>query len=108
MRTLVGTFPLQVTNKPRPQAMRTRKSRVNIIKPFRSLDEIVRATGRSWRTVRKRLEEAGCYPLIDMDRGDVLILFDDRPEPKYTEAEIAQQMTRWQALRDRLTAKGEL
>ena len=60
--------------------------------PFKNLDEIVRATGRSWRTVRKRLEEARCYPLpLDIDRGDVLILFDDTPAPVYTEAELDHQ-----------------
>jgi len=86
--------------------MRTKKSHVNIIKPFQSLDEIVRATGRSWRTVRKRLAEAQCYPLpLDMDRGDTLALFDDTPAPVYTEAEQAQQMVRWRALRDRLIAE---
>ena len=73
---------------------------------FQSLDEIVRATGRSWRTVRKRLEEANCYPLpLDIDRGDILVLFDDGPEPTYTAAERAEQMVRWESLRDRLLSE---
>lgn len=71
--------------------MKPKKSQVNSTKPFQSLEEIVRATGRSWRTVRNRLEEAKCYPLFDMDRGDVLILFDDTPPPVYTEAELDHQ-----------------
>lgn len=79
--------------------MRTRKSHVNIINPFKSLDEIVRATGRSWRTVRKRLEEAQCYPLpLDMDRGDTLALFDDTPAPVYTAAEKFEINARINAL----------
>lgn len=83
------------------------KTSVNIsTEPFQNLDEIVRATGRSWRTVRKRLEEAKCYPLPpDLDRGDALALFDDGPLPTYTAAELAQQMVRWEALRDRLLAE---
>jgi hypothetical protein len=79
--------------------MRTKKSHVNIIKPFQSLDEIVRATGRSWRTVRKRLAEAQCYPLpLDMDRGDTLALFDDGPLPTYTAAEQQKISARIDAL----------
>lgn len=71
--------------------MRTKKSHVNISKPFQSLDEIVRATGRSWRTVRKRLAEARCYPLRpDLTRADVLILMEDGPEPTYTAEEIIE------------------
>lgn len=73
--------------------MKTKKSQISSsTKPFQSLEEIVRATGRSWRTVRNRLVEANCYPLpLDMDRGDVLVLFDDSPEPVYTEAELQRQ-----------------
>ena len=79
--------------------MRTKKSRVNIIKPFRSLDEIVRATGRSWRTVRKRLEEAGCYPLPpSVDRGDILVLMEDGAGPAYTAAEKFEINARINAL----------
>lgn len=73
--------------------MKAPKSQINSsTKPFQSLEEIVRATGRSWRTVRNRLAEAKCYPLPPgMDRGDVLLLFDDSPEPVYTEAELQRQ-----------------
>lgn len=78
--------------------MRTKKSQVNN-KAFTSIEEIVRATGRCWRTVKNRLLEANCLPLEpDFDRGDILILFDDSPEPKYTEAELEQIRQRCQAL----------
>ena len=79
--------------------MQTKKSRVNIIKPFRSLDEIVRATGRSWRTVRKRLEEANCYPLPpSVDRDDILVLMEDGAGPAYTAAEEQKISARIDAL----------
>jgi hypothetical protein len=76
------------------------KTSVNIsTEPFQNLDEIVRATGRSWRTVRKRLEEAKCYPLPpDLDRGDALALFDDGPLPTYTAAEQQEISARIDAL----------
>ena len=66
---------------------------------FKSLDEIVRATGRSWRTVRKRLEEAQCYPLpLDIDRGDILVLMEDGAGPAYTAAEEQKISARIDAL----------
>ena len=79
--------------------MRTRKSRCNIINPFKNLDEIVRATGRSWRTVRKRLEEAKCYPLPpSVDRDDILLLMEDGAGPAYTAAEKFEINARINAL----------
>ena len=79
--------------------MKIRKSPGNIIKPFRSLDEIVRATGRSWRTVRKRLGEANCHPLPpDVDRGDILVLMEDGAGPAYTAAEKFEINARINAL----------